>query len=488
MEALDTLDRFFAEQMGPSSQPFYRRLMAHSRKGHLCMRSGEDIVSEKMDVIRDKNRYYLHRNWVLETTILQQLQRLLQSAPKEIFERSAFSVPSQLHEKQAEAVRRVLTQSLTVVSGGPGTGKTYTAGQLVQALMMALGSTPLRVKIAAPTGKAADRLAQAIVPMERLQVEAMTLHRLLGLQPGRCRLFEERRIDADLILIDEASMIDASLFAHLLSAVPNGARIVLFGDADQLPPIDGGGIFADLAEMLSIRLEICHRTQDASVHNIYEAVRKGHVNPLYNLLEPLPQDLIGWIESILGNLAFSEKPAMADLIERFDRLRVICPLRKGPLGIDAINRALLHRLQKRLVPGQWWAAPILVTNNDASLQLYNGTSGVVLAQYRGGALVRGFEEAFISDGRSFPLFQLPGYEIALALSVHKSQGSEFDQVVCCLPQGSEEFAREALYTALTRAKKKIRLAGDQTTLDAMMNTRSRQENGLRERMEKITLP
>jgi exodeoxyribonuclease V alpha subunit len=161
---------------------------------------------------------------------------------------------------------------------------------------------------------------------------------------------------------------------------------------------------------------------------------------------------------------------------------LICPLRKGPFGVDAINAAILSRQQKRLSLGQWWAAPIIITNNDSALQLYNGAPGVVMGRYRGGSIPFGDEEVILGDGRPLLLSQLPGYEIAFALSVHKSQGSEYEQVVCYLPPGSEEFAKAALYTAVTRAKRSVRLMGDRATLDAMIKTRSQQENGLMERM------
>jgi exodeoxyribonuclease V alpha subunit len=498
-EDWSALDGAFAYQVWPDApldaERFLRQLMRSSREGHLCLRSPHHLLPEEKvymgsdddlrplaPIVRQDDRYYLQRNWVLETMILHHIRRLLEAEPNDLFDPARFSVSSQLSSTQTEAIRHALSHSLTVVSGGPGTGKTYMAGQLIQSLTHALRPQrpSLKVRIAAPTGKAADRLMQVFSPMESLQIEAMTLHRLLRLYPGRCRLFEERSLDADLIVVDEASMIDASLFAHLLAAIPKGARLVLLGDADQLPPIDGGSVFADLAELQAIRLRRCFRTQDTA---LYEAVQNGDVKPLYNILEPLPSDLISWIDPMLRPLIFAERPDPAALLQRFDRLRLVCPLRRGPRGVDAINAALLLRLQGRLSMGQWWAAPILVTDNDAELQLYNGTPGVVIGRYQGGHLPRGTEEAILSDGRTFPLYQLPSFEIAFALSVHKSQGSEFDDVICCLPEGSEEFAREALYTALTRAKKSVRLMGDRKTLEQMIAVRSRQENGLKERME-----
>lgn len=463
----------------------------HSRQGHLCMTKSESFVSPLISeashsglphtpIVRDRDRYYLQRNWVLETTIVQQLQRLFREEPRKIFNPERLSIPSALSPQQAQVVDAVLVRSVTIVSGGPGTGKTFTAAQMVQSLSRALlADHPLlKIKIAAPTGKAADRLSQSIPSSDCLQVESLTLHRLLGLYPGKNRLFEERTIDADVVIIDEASMMDASLFAHLLQAIPSGVRLVLFGDADQLLPVDGGGVFADL---VSIRLTESHRTQDSQLHRLFQAVREGDVNPLYSILEPLPRDLVDWLESQWARFIFSKRPEMEELFRQLDHLRVICPLRKGPHGIEAMNAAMYHRMQKRLQPGQWWAMPILVTHNDENLRLYNGSTGVVVARKSVDHQRLGREEVFFPDGRSFVLDQVSGFEIAFALSAHKSQGSEFEHVICCLPPQSEEFGREALYTAMTRAKKSVRILGDRQTLESMVALKCHHENGIQNR-------
>ena len=232
---MNELDTIFAELVWPGAptgaQEFLCQLMAASREGHLCLRSQKNPLPEKLfaensPVIRDGDRYYLHRNWVLETTILRHLIRLRQTSPRPI---AGWSLLPQ----QAEVIRHARDHSLTLVSGGPGTGKTFTAGRLIQSFLKAAPTG--KVKIAAPTGKAAERLAQA-----GGVGEVSTLHRLLRLQPGRSRLFTERMIDADLILVDEASTIHASLFAHLLSAVPSGARLVIFGDSNRFRPSMAG--------------------------------------------------------------------------------------------------------------------------------------------------------------------------------------------------------------------------------------------------------
>lgn len=479
-EDCNALDRAFAAALDPSAPPFLSEILAAARRGHLCLRRGaldlpKALIAEggklpDKPIVHDASRYYLQCNWVIETTIVDELKRLLSLSPENLFDPDRFLLSDSLSSEQAEAARSVLTRSLTIVAGGPGTGKSFLAIQTLAALAQALRTGILRVKIAAPTGKAADRLAAALPPLEEIHIETLTLHRLLRLQPGRTRLFENRTPDVDLLVVDEASMIDASLFAHLLQAVPDGCRLLLLGDADQLPPVDGAGIFSDLAELFAIRLKRNHRMQNDSLHRYFEAARKGSLSPLLEILEPLPADLFSWIE------------AEFCLTRRFEEMRIISPLRKGPFGVDAINANLLQRLQNRLVYGESWSAPLLVTSNDSVQKLYNGTPGIVKGTYRGGNIPYGSEEVLFADGRSFLLCQLPGYEFAFALSAHKSQGSEFDQIICLLPQGSEEFSREALYTALTRAKKGIRLAGSREVLESMISKRAQTESGLRERL------
>lgn len=470
---MSALDRAFAAALDPAAPPLFSQIMAAAREGHLCLRSDlplPETFSSKA-IVQDSGRYYLHRNWVIETIIVEELMRLLAISPDDLFDSKRFLLPDALSLEQRRAAESVFARSLTIVSGGPGTGKSFLAVEALTALSRARRFAPFRVKIAAPTGKAADRLAAALPPLENCVIETLTLHRLLNLHPGRTRLFEHRALDADLVIADEASMIDASLFAHLLQAIPNGCRLLLLGDADQLPPVDGAGVFSDLADLFAIRLQRNHRMKNDRLHITFEAARDGVLPPLLDILEPIPSDLFAWIESEF------------QLHAAFNETRLISPLRKGPFGVDAINARLIERLQNRLAMGERWSAPILVTSNDPVQKLYNGTPGILQGTYQGGSLPYGNEEVLFGDGRSFCLRQLPGYEFAFAISAHKSQGSEFERVVCLLLPGSEEFGRAALYTALTRAKKEIRLAGSREVLEAMGSKRFRSDNGLKERIK-----
>ena len=283
---MSILDRAFAEALDPLAPPLISEIMAAARSGHLCLRSNAPLpetVSSRV-IVHDAGRYYLQRNWVLETTIVEELARLFSTPPDALFDPKRFFLPETLSLEQSQAAQSVLTHSLTLVSGGPGTGKSFLAVETLKALFHSQLTDSFHVKIAAPTGKAADRLAEALPTLDHITIDTLTLHRLLNLQPGRTRLFERRTLDADLVIIDEASMIDASLFAHLLQAIPDGCRLLLLGDADQLPPVDGAGVFADLTDLFAIRLEKNHRIQNERLHTFFEAARTGFLAPLIQFL------------------------------------------------------------------------------------------------------------------------------------------------------------------------------------------------------------
>ncbi len=254
------------------------------------MEEGIDLFP-KAPIIRKNGLYYLQKNWVYETYILQQVLRLRKSPPPSYFDRSLLEenlscIADKLMPAQAEAIRKSLEQSLSLISGGPGTGKTYTAALLVRLLLSALTKKQFYVSIAAPTGKAASHLEAALGQFTdpRLHCQTSTLHKLLKLQPGSQRLFKGERIDADLILVDEASMIDVSLLAHLLEAIGDESLLILIGDSNQLPPVDAGSLFAEISELFGSRLDRCMRTEDRDLEQLSEAVKRGDLGAFPPLL------------------------------------------------------------------------------------------------------------------------------------------------------------------------------------------------------------
>ena len=445
------IDFLFANKVFPdapkSAELFLAHLLKMAREGHLCVALNEELGSLLLEgakalpaalfetvLARQENRIYLKRNWECETRFLLHLRRIRNAPPSGEIILSHLSQQG-LNTEQQAAVRRAAVQSLTLISGGPGTGKTFTAAALIR-LFMASGVK--KIVVAAPTGKATANLRNALGHLgEKCVIK--TLHALLKSSATPPYLY------ADLILVDEGSMVDAHLMASLFHAVRSGARLVMLGDRDQLPPVESGHFFADLARdpQLTVELTTCLRTELQEIVDLAQAVKKGEAITAV----PLP----------------AVKELIQELMQRPQQL--LTPLRKGPYGSDQLNQLLYLEHQKRGAR----EIPILITVNDPYLSLYNGDVGVLKLDA---------QSATFADGRSIPQYLLPHYEYAYALSVHKSQGSEYERVLIVLPQGAEVFGREMLYTALTRAKKGVTLMAYPGVLEAIVKTRAHRLSGV----------
>ncbi len=380
------------------------------------------------------NFYYLQRNWEDETLFLTHYKRLKASIPSITLPFAPLEGLS-LEEGQKEAIQLALQRSLTLITGGPGTGKTYTAGHLIRLL---LNTCPtLKVALAAPTGKAASTL-QASIQLPDLR--AQTLHSLLK---------KEKLLEYDLILVDESSMIDVSMMASLFSKVKDGARLILMGDPHQLPPIEAGALFKDLPPTLT--LSQTKRTDDRALQHLAKS-----------LLEETPEKIASMI--IL-------KPLDEDLTD-FPNTCLLTPLRKGPFGVEALNAKLKAYHEEKERGQEITKTPIMIVQNDSTRDVYNGDLGLLYRNHRTG------EEWSEFGNRKIPPPLLPRWELAYCLSVHKSQGSEFDHVRLLLPEGSEKFGREMIYTAVTRARKTIEILGTKQTLLKTLALTSSRLSGL----------
>jgi len=458
---------------------------------------------------RFHNLFYFQRYWLAESHAIHHFARIAETTPslKWNVEQMNRSVADLTHTKkllpeQAEAVMCSLDRCLTIVCGGPGTGKTYTAGQMIRLFWDAM--TPgqkgtCSIALAAPTGKAAANLQQSLGNAFKdlfgfKALTAKTLHALLGLNgKGKRKEGVSKLLTADIILVDECSMIDVQLMGKLLESVKLGARLILLGDPYQLPPVEMGSFFADMIKDTKgspAFLKTCLRAELKELADFAEAINTGNQEKAFEILSQgsgvsrLPwmtvgSDTTGVFDKMLKHVTpffpvlFNPAFSMKQQLEQFNRFRVLSPLKKGQMGVDRLNQEFFRHFAAAHIKHHDVVVPIMLTSSDGRLEMFNGEVGVLVlrAGNREGSFVypREGDYAIFSskDGscRTMPALLLPKYEYAYCMTVHKSQGSEFEQVLLLMPEGSQCFGREVLYTAVTRARKKLEICSS----DAILN-------------------
>jgi exodeoxyribonuclease V alpha subunit len=393
--------------------------------------------------------------------------------------------------------RSALGQRLDLITGGPGTGKTTSLARIIGLLQEQAGGKPPRIALAAPTGKAAARMADALAAAGVVVAAgAQTLHRLLGMRADGSgfRHGRERPLAVDLLVVDEASMIDLSLMAHLLAALPADARLILLGDRDQLSAVEAGAVFADLCASPVLAAGVMTLTTsfrfggDSGIGRLAERLREGDAAGAIALLTAGGPDLDwqgqGDMRALIvaardGYRSYREAVAAGlppeGLFARFNDFRVLCAHRQD---VAAINRALMVGDALRPAPG----TPVMVVRNDPLLRLFNGDIGLVLPDPADGSLKACFPDGS-SGSRYVPLERLPAWEPAWAMTVHKSQGSEFENVLLALPAAVSPVAtRELVYTGVTRARKRVALWAGVAVLQAAIEHRAERMTGLREKL------
>jgi exodeoxyribonuclease V alpha subunit len=419
-----------------------------------------------------------------EVKLAEQLARLFQA--RSTLPMRAFHEDQTLHDDQRAAVNMALTSTVSILTGGPGCGKSHTV-RVIAATARAMGG---RVTLTAPTGKAAKRLS------ELTGLPAMTVHRMLAHQPDPDALFDQTPAQADLIVVDEASMLDLHLATRLSSALPSGSHLLLVGDSDQLPSIGPGSVLADLLRVEDIpRVRLTHvfRQADGSgiIRNAHR-IRAGH-------LPQIPGGGGFWFEELDDPEAVAERVVHLATVAiprkqgvEPGQVQVLCPMRKGAAGTAEIGR----RLQERLNPAQegraehWSGASafrvgdrVMPIRNNYDKGVFNGETGTVTGIVQEQRLV----EIRIDDGDTvtYGFDELDDLTHAYAISVHRSQGSEYPFVVAPIvaESGGIMLRRRLLYTLVTRARSWVVLVGERTALElAVARLGDRRNTGLTRRL------
>jgi exodeoxyribonuclease V alpha subunit len=426
------------------------------------------------------------------------------------------------YTEQRRAADQAVRSWTTVLTGGPGTGKTTTVAGLICVLADQAGDgRRLSVALAAPTGKAAARLQEAVLEeardgrfsdadRERLRhMDAVTVHRLLGWRPDNATRFRHdraNRLKYDLIVVDESSMVELTMMARLLEATRADSRLVLVGDPYQLTSVGAGAVLSDLVRGYEDRrpspvvtLETSHRFGD-EIGALARAVREDRPDEVLERLrsgapgiEFVEDASDAGAEALLRDLVLTSARAVRVAAERgdteaalaaLDRHRLLCAHRDGPFGVTHWNRAVEAWLAEEAGSDHWpvWYAgrPLIVTSNDYAVGVYNGETGVVVRREDGALRAR----IAGSDGvRDLATTRLVDVETMHALTIHKSQGSQVDEVTVLLPPAdSRLLSRELFYTAITRARRVVRVVGSEETVRAAVRRRVQRASGLAGRL------
>ncbi|WP_159874853.1 exodeoxyribonuclease V subunit alpha [Aquitalea denitrificans] len=508
-------------------------LTAANQSGHVCLPIGHRPERRNLQaspllgapgsyaplILDAAGRLYFAHHWFDEQNLARRLVQLAsatlpQDAAKvgQVLD-TLFPASQNLQpDRQKQAAALAARQRLLVVSGGPGTGKTTTVVRLL-AMLATLAERPLVMAMAAPTGKAAARMSESVrsardtLPVadtvrSQLPQQAQTLHRLLGLRPGaaQARFHAGQPLPLDVLVVDEASMIDLAMMARLLEALPSQARLILLGDRDQLVSVDAGAVLGDLCSQLAylpatrawmeqagagtlppdegqvaaladsvVLLTHSHRFRaDSGIGALAGLVNRGAALPALQLLQAGQYTDISQLQELAEHALWQQYRPYLDAIAAdrpldevqaaFSRFMLLAAERSQVAQVNLCMETQLEQQGRKQAGRDWYAGrPVMITANDYGVGLFNGDIGFAVER------TQGLRVAFpAADGswREFAPGRLPQHETVFAMTVHKSQGSEFDTVWLQLPASPAPVLNRALvYTAITRARSRFAVAG-----------------------------
>lgn len=503
-------------------------LSAAQSAGHSCLGVNESqqallsaspmvSASENTPLILEGPRLYLQRYWKYETRLVMNIHQRIQreiTKPAELNGLLDKYFPAEVGSSetdwQREAAASSAQQAFSMITGGPGTGKTTTVLKVL-ALLQELHDGGLSISLAAPTGKAAMRLQQSLMEGKRklpdlsdlllaaIPEKVSTLHRLLGPinQSTHFRHHAQKPLKCDVLVVDEASMIDLALMGKVVDALHPDARLILLGDQDQLASVESGAVLSDLCTSLpkqTLQLKKTYRFS-GPIKELALAVNHRKAKLAWQILQDPEQSIVSVVEDdpvehiqrhyqgYIQQIKRSSDPVVA--FAEFSKFQVLAAVRQGPQGVEGLNQALEKRLQVQNIATHhtWYhGRPVMIRRNDPALGLFNGDIGLCLYDAEVGQMRVWFEQ---SDGSLRPVMpgRLPDHETVYVMTIHKSQGSEFAHVMIVLPlQNSPLLSRELLYTAITRAKEKVDIAAPSAIFMRTVHQQVKRQSGLQAKM------
>lgn len=527
-------------------------------------------------VVFENNSLYMRRYYQFEQTLVQDIQaRLTQrlSTSSENISNVVQQLFPPLENDQTQtidwqkiAVANALNKNFTVIAGGPGTGKTYTVTKLLAALIMLNNNEQaLNIALVAPTGKAAQRLSESIINaisgfkdlisddvLAKIPTQAKTIHRLLGVIPNspNFRHNQNNLLSCDVLLIDEVSMVDLPMMTRIFRALKSNTKVILLGDADQLPSVAVGSVLADIAPRphsgyspgnASYLAQVCqldvqqlsHSFEQTSLYSdhlsflitsrrfdgeggigrLANHVIKGESTQSWQLLQRsnegeknqltlIDTDLQSWLSPLIKEYyqGISQCECIDEAFSLLAKFRILCVTRQGEFGVDAINQWVKEQLA--VYAGKPWGhaqenyhgMPIMISENDYRLGLFNGDIGLLWRPNDSSSdnfsdnsdhLMAFFEQPKTQEGetcyKTLLPSRLPKYDSVYAMTIHKTQGSEFAHVAMLLPKQSNHLllSRELLYTGITRAKSQLTIAGNKQTWQQGVISEVKRYSGLK---------